>query len=81
MLFSLKKPNFWRFIKILQEEQLSQDQLFNCINEGGILRPRAFKYRRTESVIREARTAWENQNIDTIEFLSRVSVAIASNTV
>jgi hypothetical protein len=75
-----RRPNFWKFIKRLQEEQLSQDQLFSAINNGtAVLRQRAPKYRSTERTVRLAREDLEAQRITSLDFLERVSVAIANN--
>jgi hypothetical protein len=63
-----------RLLRFLQEQ--------HCIVDPatGKLRKRERSYRENERSITEAR-AWNAQNIETKEFISRVSIAIASNTI
>jgi len=76
-----KKPNFWKFIEQLQSEQLSQDQMFNNIDQGIRIRPRGVaSYRNNdEERIRHSRNDLLNQTITPLVFLQRVSIAIAPN--
>jgi len=76
-----RKPNFWKFIQLLQQEQLTQDHQFNLIDEGGKMRPRGRIYRQNEANIRIAKIDLQNQVITPLEFLNRVSMAIASNNI